>query len=120
MELHLAADILGALAPFQFKKLDAQFFDDVFRHAQTAVFHIGLDDDVAFALIPILKGLYPPCHFRGVHHPAIFNLGLGVHTADVFTANNDDATDGCADGHGFPMHPGNFRGPQGAGKAWEV
>ena len=76
VELDFAADVLGPLPPLEFEELDPQFFDDVFRDAQAAVLNVGLDNDVALALIPFPEGLDAALHFRGADDAAAFDVGV--------------------------------------------
>ncbi len=119
VQLHFAADVLGPLPPLEFEELDAQLFDDVFGDAQAAILNIGLNDDVALALVPFPESFDPTLHFRRADDAAALDIGMGVHAADVFPAHDDNAADGGADGHGFPVHPGDLGGPQGPGKGRE-
>ena len=52
LDLDLAADVLGPLAPLELDDLDAELFDGVFLDAQPRVLDVGLDDDRAVAVVP--------------------------------------------------------------------
>ena len=56
-DLDFAADVLGALAPLEFDGFDAELIDGVFLDAEPRVLDVGLDDDRAVAVLPILEKL---------------------------------------------------------------
>ena len=119
-EIHLASNVFCTLAPLQFKNLYAQLFDDVFRYAQLGIFHIGLDDDPACAIIPFLIGIDPALHLRGSGYSSVTEFRLWVHTADVFARYHNHSGYGCADSHFCPVDPGNISRPDRTSKHRKV
>ena len=95
LDLDLAADVLGALAPLELDGLDAQLLDGVFLDAEAGVLDVGLDDDVAVAVsCQSWKRLDAELHVRGADDPAVLDLGLVVHAADVLADGQDGPGDG--------------------------
>ena len=110
-DLHLAADVLGPLAPFQLHALDAELLDGVLLDAQPGVLDVGLDDDraVAVALV-VLVELDAALQVHGVDDPAVLDDRLGVHADDVLADGQAGAGEGRADGQPFPVVLGDVGG----------
>src|SRR5450759_383072 len=86
----LAADVLGALAPFQLNGLDAQVLEDVPRHAEVRVLHVELHDDVPVPFqLPVAVRLYPVLHVGRLRDLAVLDAGSVVSPADVLAYLQD-------------------------------
>jgi hypothetical protein len=103
LDLDFAADVLGPLTPLKLDGLDAQLVDGVFLHLQAGVLDVGLDDDVAVAVRPVLEALDPHFHVGRAQDAPVLDLGLLVHGADVLAHGQDAAADGRADGQALPV-----------------
>jgi hypothetical protein len=94
--------------------------DDILDGPQAGIFHVGLDDDAALAVVPLLEGFDAAVHFRRFHHPPMPDLQVGVHAADVFPHDDDDPGDGRAHRHFLPVDAGDVGGAHRAGECREV
>ena len=64
VDLDLAADALGALAPLQLDGLEAVLLADVLGHAEAGVLDVHLDEDLAVALVVAPVDLDAAVHVR--------------------------------------------------------
>ena len=108
MQLDLAPDILGALAPFKLKNLNSQFFNYIFRHAQSGIFHIRLNNDASGTVIPLIEGIDAAFHLRRPGNLSVLEFRLRIHTADIFASYDYYPGYGRAYGHVFPINAGNI------------
>ena len=113
VDLDLAADVLGALAPLQLNHFDAEGLDGILEDAQAGVLDVGLDDDGAVTVtLPLAVGLDAVPEVRRLDDLAILNRGLHVHAADVLTDGEGNAGEGTADGQAVPVVLGDIGGAQ--------
>lgn len=101
VDLHLAADVLGALAPLQLGDRDAEFLNPVLHDAQAAVLDVLLQHDAAKTiLLPVPEGAHAVAHVRRLQHLRNWvpgELGFVVHPADVL-ADGQKRTGQCRAG----------------------
>src|SRR5665811_929275 len=117
VDLDLAADTLGSLAPLQLDRLHAQLLDHVLGNTDRGIFHVLLHDDVAIAFMVAPVGLYAALHLGRIRHLAVgVELQLGVDATDVLTADEADAADGSANGKVLPVDARDLGAAQGAGE----
>jgi len=111
LDLHFAADVLGALAPFEFHALHPEFLDRILMNLQAAVFQIGLDDNRAIAILLIVRiKLDTALQIDGIDNVAFFEYGLGIHADHVFPDGQPCSRQGGADGQAFPVVLGDIGG----------
>ena len=92
VDLDLAADVLGALAPLQLDALDAELLDGVFLHAQPRVLDVGLDDDGAVAVaLMVLVELDAALQVDRIDHAAVLDDRLRVHADHVLADGQSGA-----------------------------
>jgi len=109
LDLDFAADVLGALSPLQLNDPDPELLDCILESTERGILNIGLDHDLAVPVaLPLAEQVDSPLQLRGAHNPAVLDLGLRVHAADVLAHGQDYARDGGAAGQTFPVDRGHI------------
>ena len=106
-ELNFSPYVFRALSPFRLDRFHSQL-KHVFRNSEPSVFNVILDHDRAAAIMPFLVALDPPVHFRGFHDPAVLDLAVRVHPADVLAYHHHCAADSRSDRGVLPVYAGHI------------
>jgi len=121
LDLHLSADVLGALAPFEFDTLHPEFFNRISMDIQTAVFQVGLHDDRAVTVFLIIRiELHPALQIDGIDDRAFFEYGLRIHADNVLTDRQARSRQGGANGEPFPVVLCDIGGPDAGNQPGEA
>jgi hypothetical protein len=115
-DLDLAPDALGALAPLELHRGDAELLHAVLGDAQACVLDVHLHEDVAVAVLLVAaEQLHAALHVRrAADLAAAVALELGVDPAHVLAADDRHAGDGGPDGEVLPVLARDLGGAQGA------
>ncbi len=117
IHLDLAADALGALAPFQFDGLQAMLVDDILGHAQAGVLDVHLHQDFAVAAVIAAVGFDAAVHVRGALDLAgLVEFQRRVDAAHVLAAHQGDAAQGGTHREMLPVLAGDLGGAQRPGE----
>jgi hypothetical protein len=111
VDLHLSADVLGALPPLQLDALDAELLDRVFLHAQARVLDVGLNDDraVAVALVVLVELTRRFRSTVSTTRPFLMTA-LRVHARHVLADRQAGPGQGRADRQALPVVLGDVGG----------